>query len=163
MTEEHSINISYTTCEVIDLPEQEQMLVKLAAEAEERAYAVYSGFRVGAAVLLDSGEIVTGNNQENVAYPSGLCAERVALFSAMSRFPQAGIQTIAVTVDAERFQMVEPVPPCGACRQVMAEYEIRQQSPIKVLLAGKNGKVICIRCIVDLLPFMFQADGLKLT
>lgn len=117
-----------------DLTHDETVLVQHAVEASQRAYAPYSEFFVGAAVLLNNGEIVTGNNQENMAFPSGLCAERVALFYARSQFPEANILAIAVVAQSFKYEQNNPVSPCGACRQVMIEYELLQQQPYKILL-----------------------------
>jgi cytidine deaminase len=136
-------------------------LMVQAVEATKNAYAPYSLFRVGAALRLSSGKIITGSNQENVAYPSGLCAERVAFFYANSNYPDESIETVAITARAQDFQINEPVTPCGACRQVMSESESRQHEKIRVLLMGQNGKIFAINSVEDLLPLMFKAEGLK--
>lgn len=136
-----------------DLPADERMLVEAAREAALLAYAPYSGFRVGAAVLLENGVTVTGNNQENVAYPSGMCAERVALFYAGAQYPAVPVKALAVAA----WQNREPaacISPCGSCRQVLLETEKRYGKPVKVLLAGKS-EVMVIRRGADLLPFGF--------
>jgi cytidine deaminase len=104
--------------------------------------------------------IITGNNQENVAYPSGLCAERVALFHAQAEYPDEAVEAIAITASAEDFAMTEPVSPCGSCRQVMAEYENRHRNKIRVIMAG-NGYIRAINGIENLLPFMFMLEALK--
>jgi len=108
-----------------ELPEYAQKLILLAREAAKRAYAPYSGFRVGASVLLENGEFITGNNQENAAYPSGLCAERTALFYASSKFPKIAVRALAVSTISDETLPGEFAKPCGSCRQVMAEYEDR--------------------------------------
>lgn len=144
-----------------ELTRADAELILLAVEATQNAYAPYSHFRVGAALRLSNGKIITGSNQENVAYPSGLCAERVAFFHANSNYPQAAIETVAITARAEDFQISDPVTPCGSCRQVMSESENRQQENIRVLLMGQNGKIFIIHSVEDLLPLMFKAEGLK--
>jgi cytidine deaminase len=116
---------------------------------------------VGASVLLDNGEIVSGSNQENVAYPSGLCAERVAMFYAGARFPAAKIKSIAVSVISKNFKITDVISPCGACRQVMAEYEDKQSEPIKVVLHSPTDEVLIANTVEDLLPFMFKSPLLK--
>lgn len=135
--------------------------MEAAEEAREKAYAPYSNFRVGAALLLDNGEIITGNNQENVAYPSGLCAERVAIFFAGSQFPNTKILQLAVTARSEKKTLNEPIPPCGACRQSIAEYEIKQNHPIEIFFMGETGEVYKTDSIKVLLPLLFDNNSLK--
>ena len=144
-----------------ELNEEERTLLRKAREISNLAYAPYSNFSVGAALLLDNGIIVTGNNQENVAFPSGLCAERVAIFSAGANYPDAAIKTIAITCKSKQFIVKEPLSPCGACRQSMSEYEVRHKSHIRIILQGETGKIRIINSIADLLPFMFKAEELK--
>ena len=134
-------------------------LIKTAKEASERAYSPYSEFSVGAAVLLENGIVVDGNNQENAAYPSGLCAERVALFYANSKYPEISVKTIAVVVKQNGEFNKNPIPPCGSCRQVLVETETRFKTPIKVIMAGEN-KVQIIESVSDLLPLNFTSDFL---
>lgn len=143
-----------------ELPEQDRTLLEKAIQARADAYAPYSRFEVGAAVRLGNGRIVTGNNQENVAYPSGLCAERVALFHAQAAFPGVPVEAIAISAASEEFELTEPVSPCGSCRQVMAEYEHRHQSHIRVIMAGK-GFVHAVSGVENLLPLMFMPEGLR--
>ena len=158
----HKFSFEFEEYSSIDeLAKADIELMKRAVEAAENAYAPYSHFRVGAALRLDSGKIITGNNQENVAYPSGLCAERVAFFHASSNYPDAVIQAVAITAKAQNFEIPEPVTPCGSCRQVMSETENRQKKKIRVLLMGEYGKVFAINNVEDLLPLMFKAEGLK--
>lgn len=145
------------------LPTEERELVALSRQMTNSAYAPYSQFYVGAAVLLENGKVITGNNQENGAYPSGLCAERVAVFAASSMYPGVPMKMIAVSAKSTRVSIQEPVSPCGACRQVMLEYEILQNKPIKVLLSGEDGKVFAIEKVKDLLPLSFSGDDLKTT
>ena len=156
------LKISYTEVEnENELSSDERNLMQKAREASNFAYAPYSNFYVGAALLLDSGVIVTGNNQENVAFPSGLCAERVAIFSAGANYPGQAVKTIAITCKSKQFAVTEPLSPCGACRQAMSEYEMKQHSNIRILLQGETGKIRIINSIADLLPFMFKAEELK--
>jgi cytidine deaminase len=115
-----------------ELPEIVQNLMNSAVEARKNAYAPYSKFRVGAAILLDNNEIVLGSNQENAAYPSGLCAERVAIFYAGANYPTAKIKIIAISATSDSQANTTPIPPCGSCRQSIAEYEQRQETPITI-------------------------------
>lgn len=144
-----------------ELNNQDKILIERAIEAAHNAYAPYSGFNVGAAILLDNGKIVIGNNQENAAYPSGLCAERVAMFAASSLYPDAIMESIAITAFSDKFVVDFPITPCGSCRQVMSEYETRQRKSMRVILKGAKGEIQLINKIADLLPFMFNADDLK--
>lgn len=126
--------------------------------AAERAYAPYSRFYVGAAVLLENGAIVSGNNQENAAYPSGLCAERVALFYAGAQYPNIPVTTLAV-IALKGGEIQEHVSPCGSCRQVLLETEQRYQRPIKILLCGRED-VLAIEGATSLLPLSFGKEYL---
>lgn len=156
------LHLQYLAYESSDEMEEEiQSLLTQAGNALKNAFAPYSGFKVGAAALLSNGEIILGNNQENVAYPSGLCAERVALFAAHARYPEERIIALAITADTKRFPIVDPVYPCGACRQVMAEYENKQNSPIRVIMGGPGGIAIESTKVADLLPLQFSANALK--
>ena len=139
----------------------DQELLQKAREASDLAYAPYSNFYVGAALLLENGVVVSGNNQENVAYPSGLCAERVAIYAAGAQYPNVAIKTIAITCKSKSFHVDEPLSPCGACRQAMSEYEMKQNSLIRTILAGEIGGIRVMESIADLLPFMFKAEQLK--
>ncbi|MBE0641850.1 MAG: cytidine deaminase [Bacteroidales bacterium] len=143
------------------LDPDDRALIDRAKQAAGDAYAPYSGFRVGAALMLANGEIVTGNNQENVAYPSGLCAERVALFAASSRFPGVPVHAMAIAAETENFTLTEPVYPCGGCRQVMSEYEASQGQPIRVLMAGPNQDALEAPGVDHLLPLRFSAEQLR--
>lgn len=144
-----------------ELGGEEQALLRLAREAAKSAYAPYSKFYVGAALLLENGKTVCGNNQENIAFPSGLCAERVAFFSAGAQYPGVAIKTIAVTARSNDFAIDKPVTPCGDCRQVMAEYEDLYKGNIRVILSGETGKIFIVNSIKDLLPLMFSGEGLR--
>lgn len=139
-----------------ELPVEIQNLMGKAIEVRKNAYAPYSKFRVGAAILLDNGEIVVGSNQENAAYPSGLCAERVAIFHAGAIYPKATILKMAITAASDNNRTESPVPPCGACRQSIAEYEIRQDAPIEIYYMGEIGSIQHSASLKNLLPFMFD-------
>lgn len=157
-----TINTSFDVyASAADLPQEEQELLAKAKKAVKTAYAPYSGFNVGAAILLDNGKIVTGNNQENAAYPSGLCAERVALFYAHAQYPNAVVKTIAVSVKSNTQVISEPVSPCGACRQVIAEYENLHGEPVRIIMSGETGKVYVSESIDNLLPLVFNKKHLK--
>jgi len=146
---------------VDELTNQEQGLMKIARETADKAYAPYSNFYVGAALLLKNGKIITGNNQENIAYPSGLCAERTAIFSAGSRYPDEAIEIMAITAKSTNFKVDNPISPCGACRQVIAEYEYRHSNNIKILLMGEIGSVYGVESIKELLPLVFNENRLR--
>jgi cytidine deaminase len=127
-----------------------------AVVVRKNAYAPYSQFRVGAALLLDNGKVILGSNQENAAYPSGLCAERVAIFQAGAVYPTAKILKMAITAASDTNKTTSPIPPCGSCRQSIAEYEIRQETPIEIYFMGEEGAVYKSDSLKNLLPFMFD-------
>jgi cytidine deaminase len=145
---------------VFDLEDEDKELMSRAKEAIVNSYAPYSQFHVGAAVLLENGIVVTGNNQENAAYPSGMCAERVAIWNASSQYPNVVIKKIALTVQSEKHEVEAPVAPCGACRQTLLEYEMKQKQPIEVYFMGEVGKVVKAFSLQDLLPFSFDQSFL---
>jgi cytidine deaminase len=147
-------------CSFDELPEDEKKLVHIAKEAAEKAYAPYSNFNVGAAVILENGEIVSGNNQENAAYPSGLCAERVALFYANAKWPDSSVCKMAIAARKNGGFINEPIAPCGSCRQVLVESENRYGKPIRLLLYGAE-EIAIISSATDLLPLSFGKDYLK--
>lgn len=157
------INIT-TTFKVFEdqtqLPENIQSLVKQAIEIRKKAYAPYSHFRVGAAIALDNGKIVLGSNQENAAYPSGLCAERVAIYQAGAIYPDAKIVTIAISAASDSNPTLTPIPPCGSCRQSIAEYEFKQDAPIEIYFMGETGEVYKSNSINNLLPLSFNSTSL---
>ena len=136
-----------------------QPLIDSCIEASEGAYAPYSNFYVGAAVLLENGTIVKGNNQENAALPSGWCAERVAIFYVGSNYPDERIKAIAVTARSANYTQGEPVTPCGSCRQSLLEYELNQQSDIPVYMISPSGEIIVSKSIKQLLPLHFEHSG----
>lgn len=158
-------NISITSTFLVyessdELSAEVKDLMERAIEIRKKAYAPYSKFRVGAAILLDNGEVVLGSNQENAAYPSGLCAERVAIFQAGAIYPNAKILKMAISATADDKEMTEPIPPCGACRQSIAEYEFRQDRPIEIYFMAAVGKVYKSDSLKNLLPLMFDKNFL---
>jgi cytidine deaminase len=142
-----------------ELPVNDQNLLLEARRITGQAYAPYSGFHVGAAVLLENGLIVSGNNQENSAYPSGLCAERVALFYANANYPDSGVKTIAISAAKNDVLVNEPVKPCGSCRQALAETEVRFKAPIRIILDGQDG-ILVLNGVESLLPLSFSNKAL---
>ena len=152
-----SITTEFNVFDIIqDLPIDVQDLMAQAIEVRKNAYAPYSKFRVGVAILLDNGKVVLGSNQENAAYPSGLCAERVAIFYAGAVYPDAKILKMAITAASDSNQTTAPIPPCGSCRQSIAEYEIRQETPIEIYFMGEVGVIFKSESLKNLLPFMFD-------
>ncbi|MGL2988245.1 cytidine deaminase [Flavobacterium sp. RSSA_27] len=141
---------------IIELPNEIQDLMQEAIAIRKSAYAPYSNFRVGAALLLENNKIVCGSNQENAAYPSGLCAERVAFFYAGANYPGVKIKSMAISAASDTNPTTEPIPPCGACRQVIAEYEIKQDQPIEIYFMGETGVIYQSDSLKNLLPFMFN-------
>lgn len=157
-----SLSLEFSVYDTLkELEPDDKALLEKAVSAMKNAYAPYSNFRVGAAVILDNGKIFLGNNQENAAYPSGLCAERVALFYASSVFPDVPVKAIAVTAASVDFIINDPVTPCGSCRQVMAETEDRGKKSMKIIMMGEHGKIYITEGVNNLLPLMFQAEQLK--
>lgn len=138
-----------------DLPDQEQRLVDKAYEAMENAYAPYSEFKVGACALMDDGSFILGNNQENAAFPSGICAERVALFYAGANFPNKKVLTLCIVAKGDLMPASQLLSPCGSCRQVMLESENRQKQPIRVILVNQDGRTMVLDSVIQLLPFGF--------
>jgi cytidine deaminase len=136
-----------------------QSLVEACMQAMEAAYAPYSKFYVGAALLLENGVIIKGNNQENAAYPSGLCAERVAFFAASAQYPGVRIMAAAVTASSAQYVQGDPVTPCGGCRQSMLEYELKQSSDIPLLMISPSGEILISSSIKQLLPLYFESRG----
>ena len=138
-----------------ELAPQDAELMRRAHEATKNSYAPYSKFFVGAAVRLTNGVVVTGSNVENAAYPSGLCAERVAMFAAQAQYPGVAFEAIAVTARSASKVIDEPVAPCGACRQVMVEVEQQSKQPLRVLCQGETGPIMVFEGIESLMPFIF--------
>ena len=155
-----SISTTVRVYTIDELNEIDCQLVEKAKQMTERSYSPYSKFRVGAAALLKDGSIVVGSNQENAAYPSGLCAERTALFACGAQHPDQAVTTIAIAAWTDGHFVEDPVSPCGACRQVMLETEHRYHHPIRVLLYGQKA-VFEFESAESLLPFSFLAEDLK--
>jgi cytidine deaminase len=156
-----SITSTFTVYPSLEaLPGAVKLLMYEAIAVRKTSYAPYSKFHVGAALLLDNGQTVVGSNQENAAYPSGLCAERVAVFYAGTAYPDNKIMRIAITAAAEEKEVNEPIPPCGACRQSIAEYELRQDEPIEIWFMGETGKVYKSDSLKNLLPMVFGSEYL---
>jgi cytidine deaminase len=160
MAEQKTLTIDYTIYNWSELPEQVAHLMEVALNALDSAYAPYSGFHVGSAVRLTDGIIVPGNNQENAAYPSGLCAERVALFAAKSANPDTSIDAIAIAAKPKDGDDYVSAGSCGNCRQVMIEYEHKQKKPYDIYLMMSDQKVLKINSAADYLPFSFNAATL---
>lgn len=155
------INTSFTLFDDIsELSPEDKMLMDKAIEAKESSYAPYSKFNVGAAILLVNGEVVLGSNQENAAYPSGMCAERVAIWKAGTAYPNIKIEKLAITASSKEIKVDKPAGPCGACRQTLLEYEVNQKQPFEVLFMGEVGEIIKTNSLVDLLPFSFDSSHL---
>lgn len=157
-----NFNISYETFNGIDeLSSTDQMLCLKAKDALISSFSPYSKFKVGTAILLADEQVILGSNQENVAYPSGLCAERVALFYIGSNNSNAVIKTMAITAQTENFKIVNPVTSCGGCLQVMIEVEKRQKLPIEVLFYCIDGQILKVKSVRSLIPFAFVEDRLE--
>jgi cytidine deaminase len=161
MMKHHKIECIFNVYDSIeDLPKQVQKLMLLAQKARKKAYAPYSNFLVGAALELDNGELISGNNQENAAYPSGLCAERTAVFYAHSKWPNQNILKMAITAGSLRKTASTPIPPCGGCRQALVEYEQLQKTPIELYFMGTEGEIIHSKSVENILPWVFDKNML---
>jgi cytidine deaminase len=158
--ETKTYSIVTQTCTLNELNDEIKQLIECAKQACHSSYAPYSQFNVGASVLLQNGIIVSGNNQENIAYPSGLCAERVALFYANAQHPDQSVKAIAIAAYTKDEFTEIPISPCGSCRQALLEAENRFDQHIVCYLYGKNNVTI-FQKIKDLLPFCFEFEGLK--
>ncbi len=143
-----------------ELEGSELHLLQAARQATQTAYAPYSNFQVGAAVLLEDGTVVKGSNQENAAYPSGLCAERTAIFAAGATYPSQKVMMVAVTAKRKEESLFVAANPCGACRQVLSEYENKQNQPIKIVMEAGNGKIYICDSVNMLLPMKFSSENL---
>jgi len=156
------LNLEFEEYEFLDeLSKEDSSLMNKAVRARSNAYAPYSNFQVGAAILLDNGVVVIGNNQENASYPSGLCAERVAIFQAGALYPNVPIKAIAITATSVNYVVKSPAAPCGNCRQAIAEYEQKQEHSIRLLLMGEIGKIIKCNSLSDILPLAFNNTFLR--
>lgn len=142
------------------LNKTDKVLIDMAKVAAKKAYAPYSQFKVGAALLLKNGEIIVGNNQENAVYPAGLCAERVALFYASSKFPKQSILSLAIISFHKPKKNSKPVTPCGACRQAILEYELRFGIDIRLLMSSESGETYVCNSVKELLPLAFNKTDL---
>lgn len=153
-----SIKIGFGTFD--ELSADDQHLIQTAIAATENSYSPYSRFQVGAALRLANGKEVMGANQENAAFPSGLCAERSAIFTAQSNYPDQPVTALAIAARNEHGLMHDPIVPCGACRQVILEIEDRYKQPIRILLYGTGG-VYVINTVKELLPLQFVSESMK--
>lgn len=149
-----------TTFEVYDTIEELttpiQVLIQKASEARKKAYAPYSEFLVGAALELENGKIISGNNQENASYPSGLCAERTAVYYAGAEFPNQKILRMAIVAGSTINPTTKPIPPCGACRQALSEYEVKQNTPMELYFMGTSGQIAVSKSVENILPWIFD-------
>ncbi len=148
------IHIQMAFCKLEELPQEDQQLIQAAIRATDNSYAPYSKFNVGAAIRLENGLEIIGANQENAAFPSGLCAERTAIFAAQAQYPEQAITALAIAARNQNGLLAEPVTPCGSCRQVILEIEDRYKRPVRILLYGTKG-VYVINSINDLMPLSF--------
>jgi cytidine deaminase len=157
---EYKISTRMRSYQWEELSESQRALVTVAKEQTERSYCPYSHFHVGAAALLSNGVIIRGANQENAAYPSGLCAERSALFAAGAQYPEQPVEKLAIACFTDGHFTKEPGAPCGACRQVMLETEHRYGGKMEVILFGEN-ETLVFDSAADLLPLIFVSENLK--
>jgi len=156
-----NITTSFSVYNSIDeLPLDVKKLMQQAIEARKNAYAPYSNFHVGAVILLENQKTVIGSNQENAAYPSGLCAERVAIYQAGALYPNVKILKLAISATSNHKPVLSPIPPCGSCRQSIAEYEFKQDIPIEIYFMGESGEVYKSDSLKNLLPLSFDKNFL---
>ena len=159
---EQKFEFSFEVYDSIDeLNADDRQLLIEARNITDKAYAPYSNFHVGAAAKLSNNKIVTGTNQENASYPVGICAERVLLSAISSLYPGIAIETMAVSYQSKKTKSDHPISPCGMCRQALLEYETRTDKPIRLILAGQEGKIYIVTTVKFLLPFAFTPDELK--
>ena len=157
------INIAtsgYVYDSIEELSSEDKKLMEEAIKATQNSYSPYSKFRVGAALLMEDDSIIIGSNQENAAYPSGMCAERVAIWQAGATLPGKKVKKIAIAANSPNILVDKPVGPCGACRQSLLEYEVKQEEPMEVLFMGEVGQVVKVESITGLLPFSFDGSYL---
>ena len=156
-----NVTTSFTVFSSLEeLDDATKKVMQNAIDIRKTAYAPYSNFLVGTAIALDNGEIISGTNQENAAYPSGLCAERVAIFYAGATYPEAKILKICISASPKDRESETPIPPCGSCRQSIAEYEFKQNIPIEIYFMGAKGEIYKSDSLKNLLPLMFDKDHL---
>ena len=146
--------VIYDTIEELTISAQK--LLNKASEAREKAYAPYSQFLVGAALELENGVIILGNNQENASYPCGVCAERTAIYYAAAEFPNQKILRMAIVAGSTKNPTTKPIPPCGACRQALSEYEVKQLKPLELYFMGTSGKIASSKSVENILPWVFD-------
>lgn len=159
---ELKLNLTYQIYDAAnELDDADQQLIQKAIEATQKAYAPYSKFKVGAAVRLGNNSIIIGNNQENASYPAGLCAEQTALFHVGSNYPNESIDTIAIATAPNNGRADHPIAPCGICRQVLMEYEGKQEGSIRILLINGDQSITAISSAKDLMPMAFGGEFLK--
>lgn len=156
-----NLNTKITVYNYQECTEIEKKLIDAAKEATHKAYAPYSKFNVGAALLLANGIIITGNNQENAAYPSGICAERTAVFYANAQYPEQKIEAIAIAAHYNGEFTTDLISPCGGCRQVILEVESRYKSPVKILMYNKQNEVYVAESMSGLMPLSFDKKAFK--
>ncbi len=158
----HELTLSFLEFNSIDeLNDDDRTLLLKAKDAAKNAYAPYSKFKVGAAARLANGMIIIGSNQENAVFPVGLCAERVALFSAQANYPDQPVVALAVTAIGSGRKILQPVPPCGSCRQAMVEAENRHNTPLRLIMQGEDGPIVISERMENLMPLIFGEDFLK--
>lgn len=157
---QHSVSVTTLIETAAEQPADVDRLLAAAREAAAKAYAPYSKFRVGAAALLDNGEVVAGSNQENAAYPSGLCAERTTIFYANAKYPEAKVLRLLIYAETDKGPVASPITPCGACRQVLLEKEVTQGQPMQVTLAGAQDLYHLPGVAGALLPLSFVPKSL---
>ena len=154
------LEINYEELRFEELNGEDQSLIEAAIKATDNSYADYSHFHVGAAVRLSDSTIVIGANQENAAFPSGLCAERTAIFAAQAQYPKLAVEALAIAAKNSDGILSQPVTPCGSCRQVVLQIEVRYHHPVEILLFGSQ-RIFRFHSIRDLLPFCFVDDSMK--
>jgi cytidine deaminase len=142
--------------DISELTIEDRKLMGKAVEARKNAYAPYSKFHVGCALLLENDQVILGNNQESAAYPSGMCAERVAIWKAGSDFPGVKIKKLVISASSLISKVDKPIGPCGACRQTLSEYEINQKTPMEIIFMGEEGEIVKTSSLLSLLPFSFD-------
>lgn len=157
--ENRNITTKIIVCSYDELNEEEKKLIDAAKEATNRSYSPYSRFQVGAAALLSGGTVITGSNQENAAYPSGICAERTTLFYANSQYPDLPVEALAIAAQTSGDFIDHPTAPCGACRQAILETEERYNQPMRIYLYGKK-EIYIVESIRSLLPLCFGKSDL---
>jgi cytidine deaminase len=158
---EHKFEFQYEVySDVSELKKEDAELLTKARAVTKQAYAPYSNFLVGAVAKLSNDETVAGTNQENASYPVGICAERVLLGNAATLYPGVSIDTLAISYDSKEVPSDHPISPCGMCRQALLEYETRTENPIRMILAGQQGKIYIVNTVKFLLPFAFTPDEL---